>query len=351
MELALAHYYALGPERLGAGGDFVTASDAGDAFGDAVAHQLVELDARLGGPDPFHLVEIGCGRGLLARDVLDGLGARAPELRARLRCVLADSSPGMRAAAAARVPEAEVMEPEELPRGVTGCLVAVELFDALPVHRLRRRVGVLREVGVGLDAQGGLIEGEIGPAAEAEALAARYGAAQEEGEEAEVCPALEGVLARMASTLARGFVLVVDYGDDAATLYGPHHAAGTLLAYHRHRAHEDLLARPGLQDLTAHVNFSHLQDAAAARGLRPLGRTTQDRFLVVNGILERFTGDPEAWGTPQAVARRRAALQLLHPEGMGRRFHVLFLGKGQIGNGPLLGLADPFRGDGGDRRL
>jgi SAM-dependent MidA family methyltransferase len=115
--------------------------------------------------------------------------------------------------------------------------------------------------------------------------------------------------------------------------------------------HEALLARPGFQDLTAHVNFSHLEDAAAARGLRPLGRTTQDRFLVVNGILERFTGDPEAWGTPSQVARRRAALQLLHPDGMGRRFHVLFFEKGETGESPIRGLADPFRGGPGNPPL
>ena len=352
MELAVAHYYARGPERLGPGGDFVTASDAGDAFGDAVAHQLLELDARLGAPDPFHYLEIGCGRGLLARHVLDGLARRAPRLRQRARCVLADSSPGMRAAAAARVPEAEVVTPEEMPHGVTGCLVAVELFDALPVHRLRRRGSALREIGVGLH-EGALVEVEMDPAPGPAALAARYGAAPEEGDEAEVCPALENVVARMAATLARGFVLVVDYGDDAARLYGPHRAAGTLLAYHRHRAHEDLLARPGQQDLTAHVNFSHLEDAATAHGFRPLGRTTQDRFLVTNGILERFTGDQEAWGTPQSVARRRAALQLLHPDGMGRRFQVLFLAKGEAGDegGELGGLADPFRGGPGDPPL
>lgn len=350
MELAVQAYYARGPERLGAGGDFVTASDAGDAFGDAVAHQLLELDARLGGPDPFHLLELGCGRGLLARDVLDGLARRAPELRARVRGVLADSSPGMRAAAAERVPEAEVVPPEEMPHGVTGCLVAVELFDALPVHRLRRIGSALREIGVDLDANA-LVEAEMDPAPAAAALAARYGAAPEDGDEAEVCPAIEDVVAGMAATLHRGFVLVVDYGDDAKGLYGPHRTAGTLLAYHRHRAHEDLLARPGEQDLTAHVNFSHLEDAAAAHGFRPLGRTTQDRFLVANGILERFTGDPEAWGTPESVVRRRAALQLLHPDGMGRRFQVLVLAKGETGGEALGGLADPFRGVPGDPPL
>jgi SAM-dependent MidA family methyltransferase len=184
---------------------------------------------------------------------------------------------------------------------------------------------------------------EIPPDPRASSLAARYGAAREEGDEAEVCPALDTMVAALADVLARGFVVIVDYGYDAATLYGPRHTAGTLLAYHRHRTHEAVLGRVGQQDLTAHVNFSHLEDAAAASGLRPLGRTTQDRFLIANGILARFAEeDPQAWASPVQVARRRAALQLLHPDGMGRRFEVVFLGKGETGTGPLAGLADPF---------
>jgi SAM-dependent MidA family methyltransferase len=194
-----------------------------------------------------------------------------------------------------------------------------------------------------LDGEGRLVEVEIPPGARVCSLAARYGAAREEGEEAEVCPALDGMAATLAKALERGFVLIVDYGYDAATLYGPRHTAGTLLAYHRHRTHEAVLVRVGQQDLTAHVNFSHLEDAAAGSGLRPLGRTTQDRFLIANGILARFAEeDPQAWASPVQVARRRAALQLLHPDGMGRRFHVLVLGRGEIGEGPLRGLADPF---------
>jgi SAM-dependent MidA family methyltransferase len=347
MDLCLHHpawgYYAQGPGRLGPSGDFVTASDVGSAFGEAVAHQLVELDLRLDHPDPFDLVEVGCGRGLLARDLLDALAERAPDLRRRVRCVLVDTSPGMRQAASAIVPEARVVPPRESPVDATGCVLAVELLDALPVHRLRRRAGVLREVGVGLDAEGGLVEVDLAPDPRVLALAARYGAAAEEGDEAEVCPALEEEVLSLGRGLARGFVLVVDYGYDARTLYGPHHGAGTLLAYHRHRVHEEVLARAGRQDLTAHVNFSHLKDAAAACGFRWLGRTSQDRFLISNGILERFTEvDPEAWAKPAQVERRRAALQLLHPDGMGRRFQVVVLSKGEVGEAPLLGLADPF---------
>jgi SAM-dependent MidA family methyltransferase len=323
--------------------ELVTASDAGDAFGAAVAHPRVDLDARLAHPDPFHLVELGCGRGLLTRDVLVALGKRAPGLRARVRCILADTSPGMRAAAAAQVPEASVVTPEELPSGVTGCLLAVELLDALPVHRLRRRGGTILEIGVGLDEEGRLVEVEMSPGAPVSSLVARYGAAPEEGDEAEVCVALDGIVAMLAKVLARGFILIVDYGHDAATLYGPTNGAGTLLAYHRHRVHERVLDHPGEQDSPRTSTSPTWRTPRPRSGLRPLGRTTQDRFLIANGILERFSEqEDEAWASPAGVERRRAALQLLHPDGMGRRFHVLVLGRGEIGEEPLRGLADPF---------
>jgi len=117
---------------------------------------------------------------------------------------------------------------------------------------------------------------------------------------------------------------VIDYGYRGAELYGPRHRRGTLLAYHRHRATEDYLLRVGEQDLTAHVNFSALEEQARALGLRSLLFTTQDRFLLASGILE---GIPED-GSPRSVKRRLQVKQLVHPEGMGRIFKVLLLAKG-----------------------
>src|SRR6185436_12248940 len=161
MELALHHpehgYYALGASRLGRGGDFFTASDVGAAFGDCLARQLIEMDALLDHPPVFRYVEHGAGRGLLARDVEDALAVRAPELARRFEAVLVDSSPGMRAASAETVPAARVIGDGRVAGGGAGCVVAVELLDALPVHRVRRRGGQLYEVSVGLD-DSGLVE-------------------------------------------------------------------------------------------------------------------------------------------------------------------------------------------------
>jgi SAM-dependent MidA family methyltransferase len=334
-------YYAAGGGRLGPAGDFYTASDVGRAFGFAVARQLGQIDRAIGPLDPFHVVEFGAGRGLLARDVLDGIGRLDGDLAARVGYVLVDRSRAMLDEARRRAPEARGLAPQEIGTGHRGVVLAVELFDALPVHRVRRRSGRLVELFVDLDREGAFVEVERPCTPVARGLAERWGAAAEEGSEAEVAPQAESLLERIERCLERGVMLVVDYGEEAERLYGPARPHGTLLAYRRHTTHQDYLERVGEQDLTAHVNFSALEDRARALGLHVLGRTTQDRFLIANGILEAFRPDePDRLHDPRRVKARLQALQLIHPEGMGRRFKVLALAKGCRPD--LDGLRDPF---------
>lgn len=341
MDLALHHpdhgYYAAGARRLGPAGDFYTSSDLGDLFGRCLARQLAEVDARLGSPDPLAYVEFGAGRGKLARDVVAAAG-----LGPRLRPCLVDSSAGMRDAGRAALPEARVAaRPADLEPGLEGIAVAVELFDALPVHRVRRRGGRLVEVYVGLDG-GRLVEVEGEPTPEARRYAERWGAAPEEGDESECCPALSPVLDALQRPFDRALFVIVDYGHEAASLYDRSHARGTLLAYARHRTNESFLENVGEQDLTAHVNLSALREAAEGIGLHWAGVTTQDRFLIANGILEAFEdADPRDHARPDRIRGRREAMGLIHPDGMGRRFKVVLLTKG-IDPGPWNGLADPF---------
>ena len=351
MDLALHDpehgYYAQGARRLGRTGDFFTASDVGSAFGSCLARQIVEMDALLGHPAPLRYIEHGAGRGLLARDVLDALARRDPDVAARVEATLVDASRGMREAARAAAPEARVVAPDELAPGGAGCVVAVELLDALPVHRVRRRPGGLVEVKVALDGDR-LVEVEGAPGDDVLAWGEAYGAAPELGDEAEVPLGLAGAVAALAAGVERGFVLIVDYGHEARRLFGPAHNRGTLLAYHRHAAHEDYLARVGEQDLTAHVNLTALEREAVALGLAPVGRVTQDRFLVANGILDDLPGEGDA--SPEATQRRMQAKQLLHPYGMGRVFQVAAFAKG-IAPAPVLrGLADPFGASVGGER-
>ena len=331
-------YYARGSHGLGRRGDFFTASDVGTAFGETIARQLREMDLLLGSPDPFRYVEFGAGRGLLARDVLDTFLEAYGDLADRAAPTLADESAGMRAEAAALVPEAVVATPAEVRAGGAGCVVAVELFDALPVNRVRRRAGALHEVLVGLEGDT-LVEVEAAAPAPVQAWAGRYGAAPEDGDEAEVSLELEPCLARLAAAIDRGFLVVIDYGDTIPALYDRGRRRGTLLAYHRHTASEDLLARVGEQDLTAHVNLTALSEAASACGLVALGTTTQDRFLIANGLLDGIDGEAD---DARAVRRRLRAKQLIHPDGMGRTFKVALFAKGLESVPALTGLKDPF---------
>jgi SAM-dependent MidA family methyltransferase len=336
-------YYSRGPVGLGTGGDFVTASDVGTLFGNCIATQISEIDERVGPFDPFHVVEHGCGRGLLARDVLDGLADGSGDLVSRLRYVMVDRSPAMRAAAAVAAPEAIPLAPHRVGPRLEGCVLAVELFDALPVHRVRRVRGRLCELRVDCKSQGEWIEREVEAPEALQAYAERYGVAVEEGHEAEIGLEVPTVLEAIAAGLERGILLIIDYGHPADLLYDADRPKGTLLAYHRNTTNRQFFDRVGEQDLTAHVNFSALEDRALDLGLAVLGRTTQDRFLIGNGLLEAFeTDDSTGWREPRSVKRRMQAMQLIHPEGMGRAFRVLALAKGCRSVPQLRGLIDPF---------
>ena len=135
---------------------------------------------------------------------------------------------------------------------------------------------------------------------------------------------------------------MIDYGDMAEALYSARRFCGTLLAYSGHTTSEELLARVGRQDLTAHVNFSQLADVARENGLNVLGFTTQDRFLLANGLTEVFEDQRgDDLHKPQKARARQQAMQLIHPGGMGRSFKVMLLAKDCRPTG-LSGLIDPF---------
>jgi SAM-dependent MidA family methyltransferase len=246
----------------------------------------------------------------------------------------------MREVAARTAPEAIHLAPHELGTGHRGAILAVELFDALPVRRVRRAGNRLLEVGVGLDTDGALVERETPAPHDLVEEAIQAGVAREDGCDAEVCPAALGMLETMAAILDRGAIVIVDYGDRALGL--ARRPVGTLRSYRRHEVDRDVLAEPGERDLTAHVNFTRLEARARELGLAVLGSTTQDRFLVANGILEEFdTPDLAAARDVRRVKARLQAMQLIHPEGMGRAFRVLVLAKGRPPR-TLQGLVDPF---------
>ncbi|HEX7495407.1 MAG TPA: SAM-dependent methyltransferase [Candidatus Limnocylindrales bacterium] len=346
-------YYRQRADRPTDAGDFLTAPETHPIFGRTIARRIEEMWVDLGRPSPFGLIEHGAGSGTLGLSVLDGFrrhGAddllrsiryepvesnpyRLADLHQRFQKVgfadrLASSSPDGTAGGTA----------SEGPVPVTGVILANEFLDALPVHRVVVRGGKLLELFVvwrdGADGSASRFAEVVAEPSIPE-LAARLAddgiepGQMAEGQVAEICLGLEPWLDEVAARLARGFVLVIDYGYPAAELYGPRRLAGSLLGYRSHRVVDDPFADVGLTDLTAHVDFTAVQRLAARRGFGSAGLTTQQEFLVAAGLeseLRALQASPELTLTDYARARS-GIVRMLDPRHMGR-FRVLTLGRG-----------------------
>ncbi|HVL54038.1 MAG TPA: SAM-dependent methyltransferase [Vitreimonas sp.] len=334
-------YYRRPRPGPGRAGDFLTAPETHPIFGRAVARQLHEVWDRLGRPDPFVLREHGAGTGTLAVTVLDGLAAEESGLLDAIRYEPVEIEAFRLAALAGRLAEAG-HGGRHAPAGdapIVGVVLANEVLDALPVHAVERRSGRLLERFVDWQ-DGGFVETVAAPSTPA--LAARLeaeGIELIEGQRAEISLRLDPWIQGAAASLERGLLLLVDYGHPAPELYGPSRRAGTLTAYVNHRAHHDPLVNVGRQDLTAHVDVTAVERAAAAAGLVHLGTTTQAEFLVglgVDGLLREARENPGA--TLQGyLAVRSALVRLLDPAVTGR-FRVMAFARGLPADVPLGGL-------------
>ena len=360
MELALYDpedgYYRVAADRPTRAGDFLTAPELHPIFGAALARQLEEIWQRLGEPSDFVLREYGAGAGTLGLTILralagagpGGAGAASPGLAAALRYTPIEINEHRRADLTERLVEAgfgaNLALDRPLDEPATGCVLANEFLDALPVHRVIWQSGQLRERFVGWDGQG--LCDVVGPPS-TPALAQRL--ADEavqlvEGAQAEICLAIDGWLREVATGLRLGCVLVIDYGYPAAELYGPTRANGTLRAYAGQQVHDDPFVAVGRQDLTAHVDLSAVERAALAVGLSQLGVTSQAEFLVgvgVDVLLEAIRADP-ATTAEEWLSVRSALHRLLDPRLLGG-FRVLALGRGMPTEPALRGLAYRLR--------
>ena len=321
--------------------DFFTSPEVGPAFARLLAFQFAEMWERLNRPERFDLAECGAGDGRLASDLLACLKAKHTDCFAAIRYTLVESAAAQREQAAERLaPFAEAAQclPELPAQPITGCIFTNELLYALPVQRVVRRGGHLRTILVGTKTgkkgrELAEVEGEHASPAECEYLG-EYGMSLLEGQVAEIGLEVLKWLELAAGRLDRGYLLTIDYGHRARELYGPGHMRGTLMAYRDHRANEDWLGWPGLQDLTAHVNFTALEAHGREIGLQPLGFGTQTQFLMAlaraSGYLESLQGDP---ADRERIERVEQFKQLIHPGGMGETFKVLVQGKGVPGEG------------------
>jgi len=319
------YYSRLGASRFA---DYYTSVDVHPIFGRLLARQLAEMWALLGRPERFWAVEAGAGAGRLAGHVLEFAARELRDFYGALRYVAVERSAARRAALAAALAShaaaGHAFSAAELPAEIpAGCVLSNELLDALPVHRVVREQGALREIYVGLE--GGEFREQHGPLS-VPALAEYFavqGIELREGQRAEAGLEACEWIAHAGRRLARGFVLTVDYGHEARELYDERHLRGTLLAYQQHRASEDFLRAPGEQDLTAHVNFTVLELWGHRAGLARTGLVSQAQFLLALGRGNEFADLYDDGQSEVERVRARLLLKnLLHPEGMGETFQV-----------------------------
>jgi SAM-dependent MidA family methyltransferase len=331
MELALHEpglgYYAAGARKLGRGGDFVTAPELTPLFARALARQIKEI------LQPGESVlEFGAGSGILA-EVL------ALELPGVTYEILETSSE-LRQRQQERLGN-RVRWLERLPRGFRGVMIANEVVDAMPVHAIAwTRAGIVER---GVCANESQLTWCDRPATGEVLLQARKIAAElpPSGRyESEL-----GLLARLwmrslGRMLARGALLIVDYGFPEREYFHPQRSMGTLACHYRHRMHGDPFYLPGLQDITAHVDFSALARAAAEGALEVLGFATQARFLVNCGITD-LLGELDPADPARYLPAASAVQKLLSPAEMGELFKVLAVGRGV--ERPLMGFSSGDR--------
>lgn len=334
MELALyapgLGYYSAGATKFGAAGDFVTAPELGALFAECVAEALAPVLRQLG-PDA-RMLEIGAGSGRFAADALshlDALGAApgryailepSADLRERQRAHLAQALPP---ALHARVEWLQGPMPDDW----TGVLFANEVVDALPTPRFSILGGDVFEEYVALD--GDRFVRSDRPADALLAAAVRHVESQldapfADGYRSELLPQLPYWVQAVAGGLKAGALLFVDYGHPRREYYDPRRPDGTLRAFHRHQVVADVLARAGLQDLTASVDFTALAEAGTGAGFGFAGYCTQASFLIGNGLAARVDAH-EARAADEAAryALRQQAKLLTLPGGMGERFQVM----------------------------
>ena len=342
-------YYRHPHRKPGRGGDFITSPELHPFFGFTLARQIADCWDRLGQPEHLVVREHGASSGVLAYDIIAALSQQAPDVRDALDYRLVDvnehrareSRSAMEEAGIAHIVRTE--HPDEI-TPESGIVIANEVADALPVHRLILRQGELQELWVGLDANAHFVDVEAALSPEVTAMhlpvylsnAGIDIALLPEGSRLDVSPESATWIRGIANNLTRGYAIVIDYGYDAPTLYRDHRLEGTVRGYFQHTVTDDPYIRIGEQDLTAHVDFTALSHAAAAAGMTEIGLTTQSEFLTQLGLGEWLVGlqtEPDT-SLDEYYLAQGAVYRLIDPAGLGR-FRVLGLAKG-MGDAPNL---------------
>ncbi len=327
MEMALYEpglgYYCAGNFKFGKAGDFVTAPEISPLFSQCVAVQCQKI---LGSLTQGGILELGAGSGTMACEILTFLEKQAalpdfywildlsPELKARQKALFETKIPHL----TNRIRWLSTLP--QLP--FKGVILANEVLDAMPVHRFKQEKGI-HEYYVGRHQD--KLAWTLGEAS-SELIEQVKQLQLPEGYVSEINLAIGPWLAALSQCLKQGILLVIDYGYPEQEYYHPQRNQGTLTCYYRHRAHEDPLILPGIQDITAHVNFTALKKLATQQGFSVVEYSNQARFLIQCGLLNlaelELSRDPV---TQFQVAQQIKQLTL--PSEMGELFKVMVLAK------------------------
>lgn len=324
-------YYSGGAKKFGHGGDFVTAPEISPLFTQTLANQAAQVLADTRGS----IMELGAGTGKLALDLLLALQDlnQLPEqycimeVSAHLRHIQQEN---LQKALPAELLQ-RVVWLDHLPQDFVGMIVGNEVLDAIPAHLIHHTSQGLHERGVAFNGNfvwkdKPLLSGNLFETAKALALPQDY--------LTEICPAASGLIASLAHVLTRGVIVMLDYGFSAREYYHPQRNLGTLMCHYQHYAHTEPLVYVGLQDITAHVDFTSIAHAGVNNGLELAGFCSQAQFLMNCGILDLMSNvsphDMENYAPLAAAAQK-----LMSPAEMGDLFKVIAFSK-QF-DSPLLG--------------
>ena len=326
-------YYSGGLQKFGASGDFITAPEVSPLFGQCLANQLAEIFGTFSEEADRVVIEFGAGSGVLAVDILRRLDLLntlpekylilelSAELQHRQKQLIKDNLPHLYD----RVSWLDKL-PENLSHAV---VIANEVLDAMPVDCFRIGEDAAEAMMVKLDGAGDLQKEFVADKEVTEMLATisqRSSVSFEKAYTSEVNPAIHGWLSALESQLQTAVILLIDYGYNEQEYYHPDRTDGTLMCYYQHKAHDDFFWWPGLQDITAFVNFTDIAYNADDIGMQVAGYTTQAAFLLANGLSElheeQVTDDVR-----QQVKLSQQIKTLTLPSEMGDRFKVMALTK------------------------
>lgn len=328
-------YYSAGAAKIGAAGDFTTAPEMSALFGATLAKQVAQILNVTGGD----VLEFGAGSGKLACDLLRGLGKLgceprqylilepSPDLRDRQRALLQKELPAF---------YSRINWIDGLQEKFSGVMIANEVLDAMPIDLISWQADGIYQRGVAVSDAGFVwLDRQMESGALLD-LALTMNVAP--GYVSEIHLAGAAFIRSLGDSLQHGVALLIDYGFLDHEYYHPDRNTGTLMCHYRHRAHTDPFFLPGAQDVTAHVNFSAMMNAAQSVGLDVEGYTTQAKFLIASGITEQLSQIDPA-NAAQYLPLANQAQRLLSPAEMGELFKVMAVGRNI--DFPLLGFARP----------